>query len=235
MSDHDSYNVNFFKPKSEHARSNRNLIATLAIIWAVAVFGFHFLMMFLNTPTPEKTLTYFNAVWPQVQADSTATVENRQTFARSLLMVLGKNIAVKEDHKKVLKEALSWTVFHLQTDSMQAMFLADPDAAAIQQAALSIGLEDEGFDKLMKDLLPTSLVKVENTTLSATTRADLPGIMSLYLVHNQNVFTDTQFLGFPFHYWYTAQFLLILFVVLCLIYAVMLDKINVKYKIEEGT
>ena len=36
--------------------------------------------------------------------------------------------------------------------------------------------------------------------------------LDLYLVHNQSVLTDLKFLGFPFHYFYTAVFLLILFV-----------------------
>jgi putative solute:sodium symporter small subunit len=87
----------------------------------------------------------------------------------------------------------------------------------------------------MKDLLPTSIVKVENPSLSAESIKALPEIMKLYLIHNQSFLTDFKFLGFPFHYWYTAQFLLILFVVLCLIYAVTIDKINKEYNVVEGT
>ncbi len=57
--------------------------------------------------------------------------------------------------------------------------------------------------------------------------------MDLYLVHNQSVLTDTNFLGFPFHYFYTAVFLLILFVGLCWLYCVRTDMFNKKYGIEE--
>ena len=85
----------------------------------------------------------------------------------------------------------------------------------------------------MKDLLPNSLVKVQNPTLSTEVKESLPKIMELYLVHNQSFLTDFRFLGFPFHYWYTAQFLLILFVVLCLIYAVSIDKINTNHAVPE--
>jgi putative solute:sodium symporter small subunit len=46
----------------------------------------------------------------------------------------------------------------------------------------------------------------------------LPDMMSYYLTHNQSFLTDTPFLGFPFHYFYTAVFLLVLFVVLCIVY-----------------
>jgi putative solute:sodium symporter small subunit len=87
----------------------------------------------------------------------------------------------------------------------------------------------------MKDLLPSSLIKVENTFLSNEAKIALPEIMKLYLVHNQSFLTDFMFLGFPFHYWYTAQFLLILFVILCLIYAVLIDRMNREYDFIEET
>ncbi|MCK5295960.1 MAG: DUF4212 domain-containing protein, partial [Alphaproteobacteria bacterium] len=58
-------------------------------------------------------------------------------------------------------------------------------------------------------------------------------IMKLYLVHNQNVFTDAKIFGFPFHYWYTAQFLLILFVGICYFYAKKIDKLHEEYDFVE--
>ena len=235
MTNHDQYEVNFFKPLSEHAKANKKLISRLAIIWAIAVFGFHFLLIFITTPTAEQTLSDFNSVWPQVLEDTSATNETKQVFAKSILMVLGKNIAVKENHKAVLKESLSWTVYSMQADSVKPLYRAEPNDEVINGAVASIGLRSEGFDKIMKDLLPASIVKVENSSLSAESIKALPEIMKLYLIHNQSFLTDFKFLGFPFHYWYTAQFLLILFVVLCLIYAVTIDKINEKYKVVEGT
>jgi len=235
MTNHDQYEVNFFKPLSEHAKANKKLISRLAIIWALAVFGFHFLLIFITTPTAEQTLSDFNSVWPQVIEDDSAANETKQVFAKSILMVLGKNIAVKENHKAVLKESLSWTVYSMQADSVKSLYQAEPNDEVINGAVASIGLGSEGFDKIMKDLLPTSIVKVENPSLSAESIKALPEIMKLYLIHNQSFLTDFKFLGFPFHYWYTAQFLLILFVVLCLIYAVTIDKINKEYNVVEGT
>ena len=87
----------------------------------------------------------------------------------------------------------------------------------------------------MKDLLPSSLVKVESSALSDESKQALPEIMELYLIHNQSFLTDFKFLGFPFHYWYTAQFLLILFVLLCLYYAVSIDRMNEEYEFVEET
>ena len=57
--------------------------------------------------------------------------------------------------------------------------------------------------------------------------------MGLYLIHNRSVLTDTRFLGFPFHYFYTAVFLLILFVGLTWLYCVRTDMFNKKYGIED--
>jgi len=230
MTEHEKYDVNFFKPLSEHAKANKSLISKLAIIWAVAVFGFHFLLILVTTPTAEQTLNDFNSVWPQVVEDSEATVEMKQVFAKSMLMVLGKNIAVKDDHKAILKESLSWAVYSMQPDSVKPIYKLEPNSAAI-----SIGLSTEGFDKIMKDLLPSSLVKVKNSSLSDESKKALPEIMELYLIHNQSFLTDFKFLGFPFHYWYTAQFLLILFVLLCLYYAVSIDRMNDEYEFIEKT
>jgi putative solute:sodium symporter small subunit len=235
MTNYEQYEVNFFRPLSEHGKSNTKLISVLAIIWAVAVFGFHFLLIFISTPTPEQTLSEFNSVWPQVVEDNSATIEMKQVFSKSILMVLGKNIAVNENHKAVLKEFLSWTVYSMQADSLKPLYEAESNDEKIKVAAASIGLRAEGFDKIMKDLLPTSLVKVGNSSLSTESKKALPEIMNLYLVHNQSFLTDFRFLGFPFHYWYTAQFLLILFVVLCLIYAVLIEKLNVKHNFIEET
>ncbi len=235
MTKHDQYEVNFFKPLSEHAKGNKKLISRLAIIWAVAVFGFHFLLIFVTTPTPEQTLNDFNSVWPQVVEDTSATNETKQLFAKSILMVLGKNIVVKEKHKTILKESFSWAIYNLQADSLKPLYQVEPNEETISGAFASTGLGSEGFDKIMKDLIPASLIKVENSSLSDESKKTLPEIMKLYLVHNQSFLTDFRFLGFPFHYWYTAQFLLILFVVLCLIYAVTIDSINKKFKIVEET
>lgn len=233
MTNHDQYNINFFRPQSEHAKANKKLISTLAIIWATAVFGFHFLLIAVTTPTPEQTLNDFSSVWPQVVEDTSATTEMKQQFSKSILMVLGKNIGVKDNHKAVLKESLSWVVFDMQPDSVKPIYQEEASEESIRGAIAIIGLTDEGFDKIMTDLLPASLVKLENASLSSEVQESLTGIMELYLTHNQSFLTDFKFMGFPFHYWYTAQFLLILFVVLCLIYAVSIDKLNTKYEIAE--
>ena len=94
---------------------------------------------------------------------------------------------------------------------------------------------NEGFDRLLVNLLPYALVPVTEPVLNEEIKGALPDIMKLYLVHNESIFSRFIFMGFPFHYWYTAQFLLILFVLLCLTYALLIGKINAKYNfIEEA-
>jgi uncharacterized membrane protein len=212
MTNHERVSVNFFRPLSNHAKANKKLISTLAIIWAVAVFGFHFLLIIVSTPTAEETLNDFNSVWPQVVEDSSSSVAMKQVFSKSVLMVLGKNIALEAKHKMVLKESLSWVVCNMQADSVKHLFQNIPNENTVNQAIMSIGLEDEGFDKIMRSLLQTSLIQVKKGNFNEDLKSELPKVMELYLIHNQSFLTDFQFLGFPFHYWYTAQFLLILFV-----------------------
>ncbi len=223
------YDVNFFKPKTDHSRSNRNMIVIMVLIWAVAVFGFQFALVIFNQATPEDSYTSFETVWPKIQ-DGSASASEQQEFARITLSVIGKNIALMADDKEILQDTLTQTVVGLLPADQKSAFQANlADDAKKQQAVTSaiqaIGLKDSGFDKLRADLLPSSLIAKTSGKLSK----DIPGIMELYLVHNQSFLTNFIFMGFPFHYWYTAQFLLILFVVICLIYAAFTDKMNTKY------
>ena len=41
--------------------------------------------------------------------------------------------------------------------------------------------------------------------------------------------TETPFLGFPFHYWYSAQFVILMFVGLCYMYCKFIDKLEAKH------
>jgi len=82
-------------------------------------------------------------------------------------------------------------------------------------------------------ILPIELSTQYPEELSEEAVEELPGIMEKYLVHNQSFLTDARFLGFPFHYFYTAVFLLILFVGLCWLYCVRADRRNLILGIED--
>ncbi len=224
--------VNFFKPLSGHARANMRLIVTLFLIWAVAVFGFQFLLLALEKPTPEPNYETFQSVWSKVAQDS-ANAEEQRAFAKVALAVLGKNVAVSAQHREVLRESLTATVLSLlpvdQRSTFSSHLASGSTDEAVNEAINALGLKNEGFERLMIALLPSSLVDVDTPKITQGNKEAIPEIMSLYLIHNQSILTDFRLVGFPFHYWYTAQFLLILFVLLCLVYAVQIDKIHSKY------
>jgi putative solute:sodium symporter small subunit len=209
------YKFNFFKPKTDHGKANTKIIISMVAIWAVAVFGFQFLLKAIEKPTKEKSLIAFEQVWGNVAA-GTATLEEKQTMAISVLAVLGKT--VKKEQRAVLVNALNWSVYSLTPEVTKA------------DAAQQLGV---GPDSLEAKLLAITLSESRIDTLESSSQEQLPGIMSLYCTHNQSVLTDTKFLGFPFHYWYTAEFLLILFVGLCLVYCILIDRIHKKFHIKE--
>ncbi len=223
-SESSDYNVNFFKPKTAHSRANMKMIISMVLVWVLAVFGFQVLLMVFNQPTPEEGYTTFESVWPKVK-DGSASVQEKQEFARVCLNVLGKNIVLTDDQKTVLKDSLTQTILGLVSSEQQSTITGEDTQAAVTLAKDVIGLQVSGFDKLRGDLLSYSMISNPSEEYSD----ELPVIMELYLVHNQSFLTDMRFLGFPFHYWYTAQFLLILFVGLCWIYAFQTDRSNKQY------
>lgn len=209
------YSVNLFTPKTGHAKANSKIIITMVLVWAVAVFGFQFLLKALEKPTKEKSLIAFEQVWENVAAGM-ATSSEKQTIAKSILAVLGKS--VKKEDRAILVKVLNWNVYSLSPDLTKA------------QASEHLGVSAESLEAV---LLALELSETRVDALDGDAKDRVPGIMRLYLTHNQSVLTDTVFLGFPFHYWYTAEFLLILFVGLCLTYCILIDRIHKKYQIRE--
>jgi putative solute:sodium symporter small subunit len=108
------------------------------------------------------------------------------------------------------------------------------DLIRIKTTINSITNEKTGIDPTNNKsaILPYNL-NSENKELSATDIEALPKIMKLYLTHNQSILTDTKILGFPFHYFYTAEFLLILFVSMCLFYSIRITQLQKKFLIKE--
>ena len=213
-----SYDINFFKPAKGIAQDSNRTITVFIIIWFIAVFGFQFLLIATNKMTPEKTLLTFNELWPKVQAGE-ATRSELQEFSKSLLMVLGKNIVLAQEDKVLLKEA-----FSISAGKLTANQSLDPEAVAD-----ALALKTEPFGQIMIELLPHSLVQPGSSTYSSA----LPAVMEKFCTHPQGPLTNLKFMGFPFHYWYTAQFLLIFFVLLCLLYAHRIEKLYLKHNFIE--
>jgi len=250
-----NYDFSLFKPVSQYGRRNRNLILILGTIWFVAIFGFQALLLIFQKPTPEKTLITFESVWDNIKSGQ-ATDQNKKDFVNSLIAVAGKS-SIKPADKTVIMNSISWAVYGMVSDSEKVILSANVKELASVREKLSdangeeyiklksnlqdikntinaIANEKTGVDPTNNKaaILPYSLNPDFNDLEASDTEA-LPEIMKLYLTHNQSFLTDKKILGFPFHYFYTAEFLLILFVGLSLFYSIRITHLQKKFSIKE--
>lgn len=250
-----NYDISLFKPVNEYGRKNRNIIISMLLIWFIAIFGFQFLLKFMEKPTPEKSLLTFESVWNNVKSGSASNSE-KQDFVKSLVTVSGK-LTLKADKKAILKNAISWTSYSL-LDEVEQGIIAEQvekfsslkeklatandkdyvqlksDIEEAQKSIISLISPKLGIDpnSLEASIIPHFLNN-NGTELSAEDTANLPLLMKQYCIHNQSFLTDFKFLGFPFHYFYTAEFLLFLFIFLCLVYHLRIENLQKKLGIIE--
>lgn len=243
------YHISFFKPTTPQAKANRNMVSWLVAVWFIAIFGFQILLYILGKPTHESSYEIFTESWEQIENNSIKNTDF-QKLGYSSLSVLGKT-AIKPDEREVLDNAFSWSVYQLTPDSLKQSLvwhiqefekikseitnISDPDYLVLKHAlsarlspVLNLAPQD-----VRSTIIPLELTSHNITGITEVTREKLPGIMEKYLTHNQSVLTDTIILGFPFHYFYTAIFLLIFFVGLCLIYCIRTDNIYRKLSIAD--
>lgn len=243
------YHMSFFKPTTDNAKRNRNIVVQFVLIWAVAIFGFQILLKILEKPTPEPAFTVYETYRSNIQSDN-MNIEALKNVSQSALSILGK-ISIQPDYKLALDNAVSWMAYNI-ADSLQKVELCKV-LAEFEQLELSTEvITDEAYiakkNELVKilqvifQLHPNdvrgkiAVYEVKSSLLysfDTANREKLDKAMHLYLIHNQSFLTDMKFLGFPFHYFYTAVFLLILFVGLCWLYCIRIDTFHKKYGIED--
>ncbi|HAF31192.1 MAG TPA: hypothetical protein DCG75_19305 [Bacteroidales bacterium] len=243
------YHISFFKPTTVQAKLNRNLAIKLILVWAVAIFGFQYLLKVIEKPTPEVAYTNYEKVWENILSENAST-EQMQIFAHTSLSVLGKGFC-KPNEKEALNNAVSWVSYQLADSSQKEQLLiktkefenlkteitsiSDPQYIELKNSLSELGSNILGLqsnDPRTK-IVSLELVSSEMELFKAENKELIPAIMSTYLIHNQSFLTDFKFLGFPFHYFYTAVFLLVLFVFLCWLYCVRIDKMYLRLDIEE--
>ena len=234
------YHISFFKPATEMARLNRNIVISLVIIWTVAIFGFQIVLKVISKPTPEPTYLAFEQVWDQVRSGKASDVD-LQVFAQASLSVLGKNF-IDPGHRKALDNGLSWALYKLAGPDRGTILRQDIAAFEKLQGEIE-NITDPEYVKARNGLasavspvlglspgdVRTTFVSIELNAsmmdaLNHESREAIPAAMSLYLIHPQSILTDGRLFGFPFHYFYTAVFLLVLFVGLCWLYCVRADR-----------
>ncbi len=248
-SDPNDYHFSFFKPKTDSARRNRNMVVQLVLIWVVAIFGFQVLLKVLEKPTPEPAWDIYQSVWGEIEAGSTDP-DLLKKASQSALSVLGK-VAIDQVHREALDNMISWSAFNIADDNKRTLLMqklesfeniaattSDPtiaDYVAAKNELITVLQEIYGLapsdvrGKIAAVEIKSSLMH----SFSDEKREVFLDAMDLYLTHNRSVLTDARFLGFPYHYFYTAVFLLILFVGLCWLYCVRTDMFNKKYGIED--
>ena len=234
------YHISFFKPTTARAKANRNKVIYLVSIWAIAIFGFQFLLRVLEKPTPEPEYTRYSEVWEAVQAGE-ATNEELRVYGKAALHVLSK-VFLEDQHRAILDSELNGVLYTL-ADSIQRVHLQEQITAFKELQATAIDVQDPVYLKAKYLLGDTAAEVLELDDRDARIRIlpleldnelfnelnvsdEVPRVMSKYMIHNQSFLTDFTFIGFPFHYFYTAVFLLILFVFLCWLYCVQTDKME---------
>ncbi len=243
------YHISFFQPGNPHATENRNMVLVLTTIWAVAIFGFQTLLWIIEEPTPEPSYTIYDQIKGDIQANSADSIQYLD-YARVNLQVLSK-VFISPADRQILQESMNWAFFHAVAPEQRSELIAeirefeqikelttdilDPNyiEAKFSLADKFIPLFGLDISDVRTRILPLEL----SSTFPGNFAADLFDktdlILSKYLIHNESILTRTIFLGFPFHYFYTAVFLLVLFIFLCWVYCVRTDALNKKYGIIE--
>jgi putative solute:sodium symporter small subunit len=215
----------------------------------VAIFGFQILLKVLGKPVPEDDYYHFKSGWERI-SDGNAGTEDLQKASHSALSVLGK-ISIDPADRDVLDHFISWTAYRLageeQTDILRnkvrefeeiAVAVSDiRDETYLLKKRELISLLSDIYGLSTQDIrvriAPFEIKSAYMDSFPEDLHSRLTGAMGFYMTHNRSVLTDFNFLGFPFHYFYTAVFLLILFVGLCWIYCVRIDMFHRRYGIED--
>ena len=94
------YHFSFFKPTTDSARRNRNMVVQFVLIWTIAIFGFQVLLKVIEKPTPEPAYFTYESGWEAVMAGE-MEIDNLQKVGQSALSVLGK-VAIDPEYRQVL-------------------------------------------------------------------------------------------------------------------------------------
>lgn len=229
MDDNTMYDINFFKPHTPFLKEATRLVMIGLIIWAVATYGFQILLKVMETPTPEKGYLVYEKVYPKIK-NGTATREEKANIASVYLTLIGKSITLRKN--EALMNAFTASVYDILPAGSQSQLDMVVDKVATDKTvdtafiASLLGIE--------KNIALSNVIPYALSRRKVHTNDSIPGIMEKNLIHNQSVLTDTIFLGFPFHYFYSALFLLTLFVLICLVYCIKIDTLMKKYGMEQA-
>jgi uncharacterized membrane protein len=226
-----NYEINFFKPRTAFLKDNVRVIVIGITIWAVCVYGFHIFMKIIEKKTPEAGYLVYEQVYPKF-ADGAATAEDNINIAKVYLNLIGKSITLQKS--AALKEGFTAAAYNAMPEEGKDTFTKIAAEAAtnkrvdVKPILTALGIEK---DVVLKGVVSFALVPY--TDQLSVTAPEIPAIMDKYLIHNQSFLTDSKLFGFPFHYFYSAVFLLALFNIICLVYCFVIDRIMKKHGMEK--
>ncbi len=226
------YDINFFTPHTPFLKDATRLIWIGMTIWFLATYGFHILLKVIEKPTPEAGYMVYEKVYPKL-TQGTASQDEYLGISKVYLSLVGKSVALQKN--SALKNAFTATMHEaLPTGQKDQLLAAATEAAKNKNVDVGFIAKALGVDNnaAMKAAIPYALTPIDAGS-KAMTSPEIPAIMDKFLIHNQSVLTDTIVLGFPFHYLYSALFLLTLFVLICLVYCKAIDKVMKKYDLEQ--
>jgi len=233
MEESKSYDVNFFKPSTPFLKENIRAIVIALVIWGVATYGFQILLRIIETPTPEPVYVEFQQAAAAL-ADGSASTEQMVAGANFYLAMMGKSAALLGNDQ--LKQMFTSTVYNLLSGDEQQT-LVDTAAQAASDRTVDVAFINSALgitgNKAMMAVVPYALVPVAPESMVMADPAMKP-LMDKFFIHNQSVLTDTIVFGFPFHYLYTALILLVTFVLICLIYCQVIDRLMKKHGMESS-
>ena len=233
MEEGKSYDVNFFKPSTPFLKANIRAIIIGLVIWGVVTYGFQILLKIMETPTPEAPYAAYMKYAPTL-ADGTASAEDKVAAANMYLAVLGKSAALLQNEP--LRNAFTSTVYNILPAADQATLL-DVAAKAADDKTVDVGFINSAMgiseNAAMMAVVPYGLSAITPDKMAMGDPALKP-VMDKFLIHNQSVLTDTIVFGFPFHYFFTALVTTTIFVLICLVYCSVIDKLMKKHGMESS-
>ena len=221
---HDDYYVNILRPSTPYTKAISKMIISIVLIWLIAVLGFQVLLKVIEKPTPEQNYISFQKVWGNVEKGQ-ASKDELKTFLKTTVQLSGKTLNAQD--RLVVSQAFGWGLKQVVSKESFTGMLGRSYMENSKILANELGWPPNG---VIASIAPYLFPK--NGTLNLD-REKLPSIMKKYSVHNQSFLTDFRFLGFPFHYWYTAAFLLMFFVFLCWFYCMRVVALQKKFNISD--
>jgi putative solute:sodium symporter small subunit len=164
--------------------------------------------------------------------------------------VAGK-VFIEPNHRAALDDGITWALWQVATPPQQAALsealrdfkdaeksaglVTDEEYVQAKRNLQSLAVSVLGINPnlAIAHILPLELTLDGMDSFTESNKEIVEEAMPLYTIHNRSVLTDTIFLGFPFHYFYTAVFLLIVFIGICWIYCYKIDKYNKKIELSE--